>query len=83
MKNVINRSGLKWQRAGGGDFVILNDTDETHYQGCHLKTGIREERITQIAVKFECSGNRTGILVCGTERTILKTQTAQRLNLQG
>lgn len=66
-KNVIKPIRTEVAEAGSGDFVILNDTDETHYQRLSLENwNTGEERITQIAVaKFECSGNRTGGLYFG------------------
>lgn len=55
--------------AGSGDFVILNDTDETHYKRLSFENwNTGENRITQIAVaKFEYSGSKTGGLYFGVQ----------------
>lgn len=68
--------------AGSGDFVILNDTDETHYKRLSFENwNTGENRITQIAVaKFEYSGSKTGGLYFGVQnrQNYLRVRTEQR-----
>ena len=66
-KNVTKPIRTEVAEAGGGDFVILNDTDETHYKRLTLENwNTGDDRITQIAVaKFEYSGGKTGGLYFG------------------
>lgn len=68
-KNVIKPIRTEVVEAGSGDFVILNDTDETHYKRLSLENwNTGENRITQIAVaKFEYSGSKTGELYFGVQ----------------
>lgn len=68
-KNVIKPIRTEVVEAGSGDFVILNDTDETHYKRLSFENwNTGENRITQIAVaKFEYSGNKTGGLYFGVQ----------------
>ena len=68
-KNVIKPIRTEVVEAGSGDFVILNDTDETHYKRLSLENwNTGENRITQIAVaKFEYSGSKTGGLYFGVQ----------------
>ena len=68
-KNVIKPIRTEVVEAGSGDFVILNDTDETHYKRLSFENwNTGENRITQIAVaKFEYSGSKTGGLYFGVQ----------------
>ena len=68
-KNVIKPIRTEVVEAGSGDFVILNDTDETHYKRLSLENwNTGENRITQIAVaKFEYSGSKTRGLYFGVQ----------------
>ena len=68
-KNVIKPIRTEVVEAGSGDFVILNDTDETHYKRLSFENwNTGENRITQIAVaKFEDSGSKTGGLYFGVQ----------------
>ena len=68
-KNVIKLIRDEVAEAGSGDFVILNDTDETHDKRLSLENwNTGENRITQIAVaKFEYSGSKTGGLYFGVQ----------------
>lgn len=68
-KNVIKPIRTEVVEAGSGDFVILNDTDETHYKRLSFENwNTGENRITQIAVaKFEYSGSKTGELYFGVQ----------------
>lgn len=68
-KNVIKPIRTEVVEAGSGDFVILNDTDETHYKRLSLENwNTGENRITQIAVaKFEYSGSKIGGLYFGVQ----------------
>ena len=68
-KNVIKPIRTEVVEAGSGDFVILNDTDETHYKRLSFENwNTGENRITQIAVaKFEYSGGKTGGLYFGVQ----------------
>lgn len=68
-KNVIKPIRTEVVEAGSGDFVILNDTDETHYKRLSFENwNTGENRITQIAVaKFEYSDSKTGGLYFGVQ----------------
>lgn len=68
-KNVIKPIRTEVVEAGSGDFVILNDTDETHYKRLSFENwNTGENRITQIAVaKFEYSCSKTGGLYFGVQ----------------
>lgn len=68
-KNVIKPIRTEVVEAGSGDFVILNDTDETHYKRLSFENwNTGENRITQIVVaKFEYSGSKTGGLYFGVQ----------------
>lgn len=68
-KNVIKPIRTEVVEAGSGDFVILNDTDETHYKRLSFENwNTGENRITQITVaKFEYSGSKTGGLYFGVQ----------------
>lgn len=68
-KNVIKPIRTEVVEAGSGDFVILNDTDETHYKRLSFENwNTGENRITQIAVaKFEYSSSKTGGLYFGVQ----------------
>ena len=68
-KNVIKPIRTEVVEAGSGDFVILNDTDETHYKRLSFENwNTGENRITQIAVaKFEYSVSKTGGLYFGVQ----------------
>ena len=68
-KNVIKPIRTEVVEAGSGDFVILNDTDETHYKRLSFENwNTGENRISQNAVAiFEYSGSKTGGLYFGVQ----------------
>lgn len=79
-KNVIKPIRTEVAEACSGDFVILNDTDETHYKRLSLENwNTGENRITQIAVaKFEYAGNKTGGLYFGIQNRQSYFESADR-----